>query len=90
MRSVYKYPLDSYGATSVELPAGAVILSVQPQRGAPCLWALVDPAAPTESRELYVAGTGHDLPGAAGDWRFVGTFQTGGEMFVFHVFEVTP
>jgi len=27
---------------------------------------------------------------AADNWRFVGTFQTGGERFVFHVFEVMP
>lgn len=92
MRAIHPYPifLTGTGTETLQLPAGAQILSVQLQQGAAQLWALVDPAAPLESREIYVAGTGHPLPEGAERWRFVDTFQAGGGTFIFHVFEVLP
>ena len=90
MRTIYKYPIfqAGTGTETLQLPAGAQILSVQLQQGATQLWALVDPTAPLELREIYVAGTGYSLPEGAERWRFVDTFQAGGGTFVFHVFEV--
>jgi hypothetical protein len=92
MRTIYKYPIfqAGTGTETLQLPSGAQILSVQLQQGAAQLWAVVDPAAPIEPREIYVAGTGHPLPEGAERWRFVDTLQAGGGSFVFHVFEVRP
>lgn len=92
MRTIYKYPIfeAAAGYETLQLPAGAQVLSVQLQQGAAQLWAMVDPAAPLEPREIYVASTGHPLPEGAERWRFVDTFQAGGGSFVFHVFEVLP
>jgi hypothetical protein len=71
--------------TPVKMPKGAEILSVQIQKGRPCIWALVDPDAQSEVRRLCVRGTGHTLKGNEG--RYIGTFQAMGGDLVMHVFE---
>ena len=59
------------------------------QRETPCLWALVNPDAPMETRTFRVVGTGHDIPPDGADylWYHVGTFQMHGGYFVGHLFE---
>ena len=84
MKAIWKYPLEP-GAV-VQMPAGAEVLCVQEQDGYACLWVLVDPRAPAESRTFAIYGTGHSLPDRPGD--YVGTFQSAGGALVFHVFEV--
>lgn len=88
MRKVFKYelPVDDYFTLS--LPKGAQVLSVQAQGNKPCLWALVDPDAPTEERQFRFAGTGHSIKEDPGRLEFVSTFQTHGGSLVFHIFEV--
>ena len=61
MQRVHKYELPS-PSTPLNLPRGAVLLHVAPQRGRLCLWALVTPDAPLEMRHIVVVGTGQDLP----------------------------
>lgn len=84
MQTIWKYPLEGLVAT-VRMPHNAQILTVQMQQGVPCLWALVDPDAPTAARRFVARGTGQDADGL--DARaYCGTVQQGG--FVWHLFEV--
>lgn len=78
------YPLDHQ---AIEMPAGAKLLDVQVQGAEVCLWALCDPDAPLELREIVTYGTGHSLPDDPGE--YVATFQLEDGVLVFHVFE-TP
>lgn len=80
---VWKYPLD--WATTLLMPKGATILTVQPQGGTPHLWALVDPTAETEPREFIIVGTGHALLGHRESYTYLGTVQNG--PLVWHAFE---
>lgn len=86
-RQVWKFPLNLTGSNNLTIPEGAEILDVQIQHGTVCLWALVDLDAPSTSREVFLAGTGHDLP--AGTLTHLGTTQSFEGSFVFHAFEVT-
>lgn len=84
-RTIYKYPLTVADRQEIRMPDGAQILCVQVQRGMPCVWALVDPAAPQARKAIYIYGTGHAIPADPG--RYIGTFQVQGGDLVFHVFE---
>jgi hypothetical protein len=88
MRTIFKYPLEVADNQVVRMPAGATILTVQTQWGAPCIWAIVDDAQPNVNRKLLVVGTGHKLPLDCG--QYVGTFQVevGSADLVFHVFDL--
>lgn len=87
MKTIWKFELCSADWQTVEMPAGARILSLQTQRGALCLWAVVDPSMTPEVRRFATYYTGDPLPDDPGD--FVGTFQLDGGSLVFHVFELT-
>lgn len=88
MKTIYKYPLKHSGRQTVEMPLGACILSVQPQRDIPTIWALVETENPLMSRSFYVTGTGHEVPEFIDAAAFLGTVQLLGGTFVEHVFEV--
>lgn len=88
MRTIWKFTLEVTDQQTLLMPAGAQILSVQVQHGAPQLWAAVDSDSPLESRSFEIFGTGHWLPPRLG--AFVGAFQISGGTLVFHVFEATP
>src|SRR5437867_4021758 len=86
-QTVFKYPLPMQDDFTLELPEGAEPLSVQVQRGQPCLWTLVDPSRSLQTRSFHMAGTGHPINNPD-RLRFIDTFQIEGGMLVFHVFEV--
>ena len=86
--SIWKYPIPTSDGTILEMPDGAVVLTVQVQDGTPCLWALVDPAAMMLPRTFRCYGTGH--PVAVVRHEYVGTYQERGGALVFHLFEVLP
>jgi hypothetical protein len=86
MKQVWKFALSAV-VPDVEMPRGAEVLSVQVQRGEPCLWALVDTHAQREVRRFVTVGTGHDIPSDL-RMKHVGTFQLHGGDLIFHVFEV--
>jgi len=66
------------------MPKGAKLLSVGVQMGDPVMWAMVDPDAETEHRQIAVVPTGHmHVPD---NHAFVGTFQLP-DGLVFHVFD---
>jgi len=82
--SVWKFPLRVDDVVPVEMPEDAKLLTVQLQRGEPCLWALVCPEAPKRTRFLRIVGTGHPVED---DLLYVGTFQLQNGALVFHLFE---
>lgn len=86
MKTIYKYQFPIHDQVSIAMPIDAEILSVQVQRGQPCIWALVDPYARQTSREILLFGTGQPIDGHE-IGRFVGTFQIDGGDFIFHLFE---
>ena len=84
--TVWKFPTPIDDVFSIDLPKGAQILTVQVQRGEPCIWALVDPDAPKEKRHFVLLGTGHVhskrlLEGCS----YVGSYQVQGGQLVFHL-----
>ena len=92
IETIYKYSIPVESAFVLNLPIGAKLLSVQTQRGEPCLWAQVSLAQPnrdhtlTEQRSFRLYGTGHLLADRPGT--FIGTFQLEDRGLVFHLFEV--
>lgn len=88
---IYKYPFAVNDTAAIAMPLGACILSLQVQHGVPCLWALVDPEQPVETRSFRIFGTGEeidiDIPVVTRS-RYIGTFQLLGGDFIWHMFEV--
>lgn len=84
---IFKYKLE-VDTTGIAMPIGADILALQVQYGEPCIWALVDPNAPTEQRIFKVFGTGHEVPVDSESLNYIGTFQLLEGQFVGHVFEL--
>ena len=85
MKTIHKFQIDVVGAQTVFMPDGAEILAVQVQRNRPCIWALVDPAAPIIEYTIFTHGTGHTVNENAG--RYIGTYQLDGGAFIAHVFK---
>ena len=84
--TVYKYSLEISSRQSVRMPSDARILSIQAQRGEPCIWALVDEREKcVHAHKIRMFGTGHPIPDIP--MTFLGTFQVEDRDFVFHVFE---
>lgn len=81
MRTIWKFPLQITDRQNVNLPPNAQLLDVQVQDRQPCLWAMLDPEEPRESREIQIFGTGHPATDAG---TYVATFQY--KFLVFHVF----
>lgn len=69
------------------MPIGAVPLTVQMQCGEPCLWVKVNPVGPSVERRFRWVGTGHEFDDDA-IVGYVGTVQTDGGAFVWHLWEV--
>lgn len=78
---IYKYTIPLDVEAWVRMPLGAVLLAVQVQREAVCVWADVDPAAATCRRKFAVRVTG-DSPA---EGRYAGTVQLEGG--AFHVYD---
>lgn len=88
MASVWKFQVNTADEVETRMPRGARVLSVGEQRGVVYIWALVDPAEPTEPRRFRIAGTGHSVaPEHIAN--FVGAFHMMGGNLVFHVFDIT-
>lgn len=83
MKTIYKYPLIATDLQYIDMPNGAVILTVQMQGGAMCLWAQVDLDKAEVVRVIAVYGTGNLMPAEAG--QYVGSVQM--PPFVWHVYD---
>lgn len=81
---IFKYRIPPINDVLIEMPRGAVILSVQAQRGEVMLWVEVDTAAPPIKRRFKIRGTGHDLPEDAR--HYVGTVVLMDGDLVLHVY----
>lgn len=96
-RTIWKYELKETDVQRVGMPAGAELLHVASQRvekhgpdqygswDALCMWALLDPDAPTVERLVAIVGTGNPAPALNDDAKYVGSAQCG--PFVWHVFD---
>lgn len=84
MRTIWKFRIEP-GRGTVEMPKGAVVVSVQSQDNRPAIWALCDAAAPKESRTFRVFATGE--PFELAGLEYLGTFHLDAGALVFHVFE---
>lgn len=83
--TIWKYPLTITDEQTVEMPAGARLLSAQFQAGELVLWAMVEPYGPRVARTVRVIGTGNTFslpPGCA----YVATAQEPLRPLVWHVF----
>lgn len=85
---IFKYPFEIKERFSIEMPAGADILTVQNQREVGTMWALTDPTEKMEKRNFAIVGTGHEFDPQQG-FEYIGTFQMLGGVMVWHVFELT-
>ena len=83
METIYKYELAQAETQTIDMPEGAKVLTVQVQRGCPCLWALVESTNPLVARHFRIYGTGHSFVHG----EYIGSFQLMGGDLVFHVFE---
>jgi len=85
MKTIYKYQLPLMQYTSVRLPHGAEVISIQDQGGMLQLWALVHTDnTETQDRHFVILGTGFQC----GNYElgpFIATVQQGG--YVWHIFE---
>ena len=87
MKIIYKYELSVHDEQRFHMPLGYQLLTVQIQRGKPCIWALVDTTFPDVPVDLLTYGTGGPVPGRPG--LYAGTYQLENGGIVFHVFERT-
>lgn len=90
-RVIYKYDISSGGGRFfIDLPSEAHILSVETQHNGVKIWALVNPEVETETRELFLIGTGHIIADELVErLEYIGTFKTDPKgTFIFHLFEV--
>ncbi len=85
MKRIYKYLLEVTDVQKVAMPKGAAVLTVQVQNEHPCIWAEVDPEAPTIKRRFVIYGTGHPMSDDKA-YRHVGSFQLHGGRLVFHLY----
>jgi len=86
MKRIFKFPLQITDIQKINMPKDSTILTVQVQKGTPCLWALVDTDKEAEERFIRIIGTGHPVP--ENILRYIGTFQVLEGTFIGHVFEV--
>lgn len=80
MRKIFKYQFVSGGR--IEIPKNAEIVHVEEQDGVLCMWAIVNPDAPKETRTFCIRGTGHPIDESL---KYVKTWQA--PPFVWHLFE---
>lgn len=79
MYGIYKYALEANEDTTIMLPKGARVLTVQTQRGEPQLWILINKdGARIQNRTFRIVGTGRPIEDP-NTMRYVGTFQLLGE-----------
>lgn len=88
MTTIWKYPIKTTDFQTIEMPEGAVILTVQMQLGTPQLWAMVDTDRPLTKRFIETFGTNHKMENNDKTFRdYIGSYQLRNGELVFHVFE---
>jgi len=83
MKTIYKYPLKVADMQIIELPPSSVPLTVQIQKGIPCLWAEVDTEDCVKQKiEFQTYRTGHPITDNLSE--YLSTYQY--VDLVFHVY----
>lgn len=85
MITIWKFSLPLVPDFDLELPAGAVVLSVREQDNRPCMWAKVDTQAKLTTRSFSLVGTGHSVPAES---KYLGTAHLDEGHLVVHLFEI--
>jgi len=88
VRTIWKYHLEVEDKQTIEVPWGAVPISLQTQFEIPCVWVDV-PYSDTELKSnitFLTFGTGHPIEGNMDYYTFLGTYQLTGGSLIFHVF----
>lgn len=87
MKTIHKYPLQAEAHQRISLPETAEILSVESQYDDIVLYALVDTEnLRTKWVDIYVFGTGHNIPENLQNLRFMGTVKLYNGDLMFHIF----
>ena len=86
MSRIYKYLLTFTGVQEIEMPKGAQVIHVGVQSEVICIWAIVDPAQPTERRSFAILATGQPDFDPKIVHHLGSVIMTGGAL-VRHVFE---
>ena len=87
MKKIFKFPLKLVDEQEISMPAKRQILSVQVQREAITIWALVIPDGPYERVKVEIYGTGAEMKDGPDHSRtHLGTVQLA--HLILHVFEV--
>jgi len=84
---IYKYVLDLKPTTSIKIPAGYEILTIQQQHNNICLWALVDTDSPVIVETFHIIGTGQMFPWEKTKVKYVNTVQMGNGALIWHIFK---
>lgn len=90
MKTIYKYELHLNHAdiAQVELPIESELLHVELQNSALQVWAMIDTDFElTETRQVMVKGTGHNIPEQF-VLEHINSFMSMGGSLVLHAFEV--
>lgn len=88
---IWKYKFSIWDEMSIEMPKGAIIISIQIQNGQTVLWAIVNPDE--KEKELrrfrcFPTGSEFDLLPDEDCLTFLSTIQLAGGDFVIHCFEI--
>jgi len=88
MIKIFKYEIPVNDEIELDLPKGAKVLTIQLQKGVPCIWMLVNPDLSTEKRLFWLYGTGMEVKQT--HLNYLGSFQMLGGDLIFHLFgEIT-
>jgi hypothetical protein len=91
LRTVWKYEISLETLQELQIPKGAILLSLQRQGHRKddklCLWCLVDTEEEKEARTFFLLGTGEELPTGI-KYEYVGTIQYFSGVPMVHLFEV--
>ena len=85
---VWKFPIAIGRDVVIDMPEEAKILTFQTQVDTPCLWVLANPAMRGQERRFRLYGTGHPIKEHIEQLEYIGSCQTAGGGFVWHLFEV--
>lgn len=89
MQVIYKYDLPISDYPVVEMPVGAIIMSIQSQNDGVFIWALIDKQEEgREYREFVVFGTGHPIEEDLDTLTYLESVMSNG--YVWHIFERNP
>ena len=85
IKSIWKYELVGVDRQEIVVPKDSEILCVQYQRGNPCVWVKVNPKEKEKDvLVIWTHGTGHEFDDS--NYNYLGTYQMGDGILVFHVF----